>query len=534
MTSIFRLLRIGVECFRLALGWATERLHLSRSAAGLPDRLCLALGRLGPAFVKFGQALSLRQEMMPDRYIVALQSLQDRVTPFPGEQAMREVERGLGVPLEQLFAHIDQLPLAAASIAQVHAARLHDGREVIVKVRRVGIEAMIDRDMRALRTMARIALVVVPHLRRYQPLRLIDEVWANLRKETDFRQEARNIRSFSAAFADWPTLHVPRVIDNLVSERVVVQERSAGLRIDDPQIGPDGPRLAQDFVEAYLHQIFVLGIFHGDPHPGNLFITSDGRICFHDFGLTGFLDRNRRRQLAALTDAFIRQDADWLLDAAIDLGILAGEMDREVFRRGITEIVNDYAALPLREWSLADAFLRVARLGRAQNIFVPYDLAILMRAMFLAEHAVRLLDPEFQLLGSLQAKGPEMLRAALAQSEADTSLDRLKYDAMEALQELPALFRAWVRRLGRESEGSRLVSRLQGLERLEERLERSSNRRTLALITVGLYIAGSLLMQRSLGPRVFGDVPTFALLDYALALWFTFRVVRAMGRPNGR
>ena len=231
---------------------------------------------------------------------------------------------------------------------------------------RIGIKSQIDRDMRALRLLTRVATAAVPRLRHYQPLRIVDEVWSNLRKEIDFRQEARNIRRFAAAFADWPTIHIPGVIGDLVGETVIVQERSGGRRIDDPTLRSDGPTIAQHFVDAYLHQIFVLGVFHGDPHPGNLFITEEGRICFHDFGLIGVLDRPARRKLAAFANAFLRQGAEWLLDAASDLGVLGGEMDRAEYRRRLAEIIADYAALPLKEWSLADAFLRVARLGQKQ------------------------------------------------------------------------------------------------------------------------------------------------------------------------
>ena len=154
---------------------------------------------------------------------------------------MREIERGLGRPVEQLFAHIDHKPLAAASVAQVHAARLFDGSEVVVKVRRIGVKRMIDRDMQALAAAMRIVVAAVPRLRQYQPLRLIDEVWDSLRKETDFRQEARNIRTFATAFADWDTLHVPRVIDYLVSEAVIVQERSGGSGSTIHRSGPTAP-----------------------------------------------------------------------------------------------------------------------------------------------------------------------------------------------------------------------------------------------------------------------------------------------------
>lgn len=531
MRALLRLFRIAFEAVRFAVGSILSRLHLSRSRQTTPQRFCLVLAGLGTTFIKFGQALSMRQDILPDEYVVALRSLQENIAPFPAEDAIREIEQGLGRPVDQLFAQFDHKPVAAASIAQVHTAELDDGRKVIVKVRRVGIEKQIDHDMRALMMATRLATAAAPRLSHYQPLRIVNEIWANLRKEIDFRQEARNVRRFVAAFADWPTVYVPGVIDGLISKTVIVQERSGGRRIDDPAIRSEGPRLARDFVDAYLHQIFVLGVFHGDPHPGNLFITADGRLCFHDFGLVGSLDRATRRKLAAFTSAFIRQDADWLLDAAIDLGILGGEMNRAEFRRGLAEIIVDYAALPLKEWSLAEAFLRVTRLGRAQNVFVPYDLLVLMRAMFNAEHVVRVLDPDFELLASLQTKGPEMLKAAMEQDDWKSALDRLKLDTLVAVHDLPAVLASWTRRLSQEGEGLGLSLRLHGLEGLESRFERSSNRVALALVTLGLYIAGSLLMQHSLGPRLY-DVPVLAASAYALAIWFTFRLARGITRSG--
>ena len=532
MIPLLRLFHIAFELLLFAAGLALTRLHLSRSGLQPPERLCLTLARLGTTFIKFGQALSMRRDVLPDEYVAALQSLQDHIAPFPTRDAVREIEQGLGRPIKELFARFDDKPLAAASVAQVHTAELRDGRRVIVKVRRAGIKTQIDRDMRALIAVMRLAMALMPRLRHYQPSRIIDDIWSNLRKEIDFRQEARNIKQFTAAFADWPAIYIPHVIEDLVSETVIVQERSSGRRIDDPAIKVEGPRLAQDFVDLYLHQIFVLGMFHGDPHPGNLFITAEGRICIHDFGLVGFLDRAARRKLAAFTNAFVHQDADWLLDAAIDLGVLGGEMNRAEFRRGLTEIIADFAARPLKDWSLAEAFLRITRLGQAQNVFIPYDLVVLMRAMFNAEHVVRTLDPDFQLLENLQAKGPEVLKAAMEQADWKVTVDRLKHDTLAAMQELPAVLGSWTRRLNQEGEGLGVSLRLHGLDGLEAHLDRSSNRVALALVTLGLYIAGSLLMLHSLGPRLYDDVPALAAFAYALALWFTFRLARGIARSG--
>jgi ubiquinone biosynthesis protein len=434
----------------------------------------------------------MRRDILPDEYVAALQSLQDHISPFQTKTAIVEIERGLGRPIKELFSSFDEKPLAAASVAQVHGASLHDGRQVIVKVRRPGIKMQIDHDMHALGAMARLATALIPRLRHYQPLRIIDEIWSNLRKEIDFRQEARNIKRFVAAFADWPTIHIPRAIDGLVSETVIVQERSSGCRIDDPAIKPEGPQLTQNFVDAYLYQVFVLGVFHGDPHPGNIFVTAEKKICLHDFGLVGILDRTARRELAAFASAFIHQDADWLLDAAIDLGVLGGEMNRAEFRHGLAEIIADYAARPVKDWSMAEAFLRISRLGQAQNVFVPYELIVLMRAMF--------------------------KKAAMEQTDWDNMIDRLKHGTLA--------------RLNQGEEGLGLSLRLHGLEDLETHLDRSSNRVALALVTLGLYIAGSLLMLHSVGPRLYDDIPALAALAYALALWLTLRLTRGISRSG--
>jgi len=532
MIPLLRLVHIAFEMLRFAVGSAAERLHLSRSGLRAPDRLCLTLARLGTTFIKFGQALSMRRDTLPDEYVAALQSLQDYIAPFPAQDAVREIEQGLGRPIRILFSRFDNEPLAAASVAQVHAAERYDGRRVIVKVRRPGIKTQIDRDMRALMAVTRLVTALVPRLRHYQPMRIIDEIWSNLRKEIDFRQEARNVKRFVAAFADWPTIHIPDVVDDLVSEAVIVQERSGGRRIDDPAIKSEGPRLAQDFVDAYLHQIFVLGVFHGDPHPGNLFITPEGAICFHDFGLVGVLDRAARRKLGAFTNAFVQQDADWLLDAGIDLGVLGGEMNRAEFRRGLAEIIADYAARPLKDWSMAEAFLRITRLGQTQNVFIPYELIVLMRSMFNAEHVVRTLDPDFQLLENLRKKGPEVLKAAMEQADWSVMIDRMKQNALAAMHDLPTVLGSWTRRLSQEGEGLGLSLRLHGLDGLEAHLDRSSNRVALALVTLGLYIAGSLLMLHSVGPRIYSDVPVLAALAYGLALWFTFRLARGIARSG--
>jgi len=523
-----RLFQIGLAVSGYLLGWLLVRLHLWRPAVTPAQRLCRLFERLGATFVKLGQGLSLHRDLLPDEYILALQSLQDRVAPFPEEIAAREVERALGYPVSELFAEFEAHPLAAASIAQVHRASLHDGRTVVVKIRRPRIKFEIDRDMRLLRGVMRALLPLSPWLRRYDPLAIIDEIWANLRKETDFRREAHSIKCFVEAFRGSGTVHVPALIEGFNTESVLVTELSHGRRVDDPTVRENGTQLAQAFVEAYLHQVFVMGVFHGDPHPGNLFIMDSGQICFHDFGIVGVLDPRARRSLAASMLAFVYQDGEWLLDAAMDLGLLAGDPNREEFRQGLQEIIQDYVGLPLRDWSLAEGFVRIARLGQGRHLRVPHSLLVLLRTMFLMENAVRSLDPEFNLLAGLLGKAETMLQSA-AGAGAETGLNRLRFEAAAGTHELPAELGAWIHRI--RSQGLELQVRHHGTEELEQHIDRSSNRVALALVTLGLYIAASLLMQHSIGPRL-GEMPLLAAVGYILALWFTWRLARGISRSG--
>ncbi len=275
-----------------------------------------------------------------------------------------------------------------------------------------------------------------------------------------------------------------------------------------------------------MYQFFVVGVFHGDPHPGNLFVLPDGRICLHDFGLIGFLDQATRANLVAFMQAFVRQDGDWLLDAYLDLGILDGKLNRAVFRSGLEELIQDYARMPLRDWSFGAAFMRIARMGKGQNVRIPHHLLVLLRAVFLMESTVRKLDPEFNLLEGLFAKAGDTLKA-VTQPEFDELAARIKYESLLALKELPDGLSRLMHHM--RTEGIALSFHHSGLDEIHQEVNRASNRISLALVTLGLYIAASLLMQHSIGPRLAG-MPVLAAIGYGLALWLTLRVVRSTSK----
>lgn len=528
MSYLSRFIRISWALWGYLLWIGLVRLRWIRPGLSPARKFAVMLEGLGTTFIKLGQGLSLRRDLLPDDYIDALQALQDRVAPFDSMSAVREIERAFGAPVHVLFAEFDEKPLAAASIAQVHIARLHDGREVVVKVRRPAITSQVTHDMRLLKLAVRVLVWMVPRLRFFQPLDIIGEIDASLKKELDFRREARSVKRFVRMFEDSKTIYVPAVVDDLYTDAVLVQLRSGGRRIDDPAVKARGAALAQALVAAYLEQFFLHGMFHGDPHPGNLFVMEDGRICFHDFGLVGFLDQRSRKNLAAAMQAFVQRDSGWLLDAYQDLGLIAGELDRAGFVRGLEEMLEDYAALPMKDWSFSEAFIAMVRLGRGRNVRVPHNLLVYLRASLLIEAAVRTLDAEFNVMQGLIA-GERQIQDAVASRASDAMKTRLKYEAAEAIQALPRAVAEWMRGLRREGFQWRLYHR--GLEDLESHLDRSSNRLALALVALGLYIASSLLTQSELGPPVAG-IPLPALIGYGLAFWFTIRLVRGISRSG--
>ncbi|MBN9072101.1 MAG: AarF/ABC1/UbiB kinase family protein [Rhizobiales bacterium] len=523
---IFRFVKILAAAASLVLLYLGERRRgVGAEASALPARLRRTLDDLGGSFIKIGQALSMRPDLFPEPYLRQLRDLREHARPFSAQEAKAELEHALARPLSDVLRSFDSEPFAAASIAQVHHATLPDGKDVIVKIRRPHMRERIDGDMRILVAVARLAGTAIPSLRRLQLERLAREIWTNLRRETDLLQEARNIRRFCEAYKQRTDVYVPEAIEALCRESILVQVLSHGRSIDDPAVVQDGPRIAGVLVDFYLEQLLKSGLFHGDPHPGNLFLMEDGRICFHDFGLVGYLDRTTRRNLGIFLQAFVQQDAGWMLDAAIELSLIDRTADRALFVPGIEEILSDYSSLSLKHWSIADAFLRVMRLGDGAHVAVSYNLMVLVRALFLIEGCLRRLDPDFNVLDSLIAKGEAAIADTLGGRPERAAMARLKTELALSAQDLPALLASLLHRAHQDGKEPALGLRIARSEEIERRLDRRAGLLALALLSVGLLVASALLAQVNAGPHVLG-MPAAALIGFALAIWLCLRVAR--------
>lgn len=502
----------------------------SRASAHQAARLRSALERLGPTFVKLGQALSQRPDILPPIWVRELARLRENVPPFPSEIAVRTVETALGRPVREAFREFDPEPLAAGSVAQVHAARMRDGQDVVVKVVRPGVRDRIDKDMRILLRLTRVATAIVPALHDRRAPALVQEIWRKLSAEVDMRQEARNARRFARAFEGSTTICIPQIVEQAHLRDVLIQQRSHGRRLGEPRPKAEASRLAEAFIDFYLQQFFVVGAFHADPHPGNIFVLGDGRLCFHDFGAVGVLDAPTRRALLGFLQAFMAQDPEWLADAATDLGLISSLADRDEMARGVEELLVDLAGSPIEEWSIGQIMLQITRLGGSDALALPPHLAALVRTVLTAEGTLRLIDPQLNVIETMKARGAALIGGPDLKTNAEAGFERLKWEGALAVQSAPAAAARGLRALRRAN--GELGLHLPEVAEAADRIGRAADRIAFALVALGLYVAASLLMQHSIGPRLFGDLPVLAAAGYAVALWFTLQLVRGIGRRD--
>lgn len=521
---------------RLRLKGYLPKGSVEQAAGALSDaqRFRMALEELGTTFIKFGQMLSVRRDLLPDDIIQELQKLQDTVPPFSSGQARHILEEELGQPISQIFASFEDVPLAAASIAQVHAATLPDGKAVIVKVQRPDIENTIQVDLEILFFIARLLYKHVSESQPYDPVGLVEEFAETLLHELDFRREGRNAERFRDNVVDDPAIAVPQIFWEFTRRRVLVMERSRGHKIGDdypPDVAAHH-HLADVLVHTYLTQLFEYGFFHGDPHPGNLFILEDGRLCFHDFGIVGRLSARDQENLKQLFMALIVRDAEWMADVYLDMGGGGADIQRDAFVRDLNEALEEYYAVAAEESSFAEVLYQFVRLGRRHRIHVLREFLLVFKALLTMESVVRILNPRFNMMAALQAYVPRMIGQQFIPEFNQMALMSKGYRALSALRlGMSGLPRALTKAIRRLQSGE-VVLRLrhEELDGLEQHLDRASNRLSLSLIIAAVVVGSSIMMSADIGPRYDG-IPVLGLAGYLVAsflgLWLVVAILRS-------
>ncbi|HEU4990054.1 MAG: AarF/ABC1/UbiB kinase family protein [Gemmatimonadota bacterium] len=469
-----------------------------------PAEVRLALEELGVVFLKFGQVLAVRRDLLPDDYLRELERLHDDLPAMPFREVAAIVEQDLGGRLSDHFAWVDETPIAAATIAQVHRARLRDGREIVLKVRRGGLERRVAEDVSILAYLGALGEHYVRRLQTFDLVGLIQEFRFSLQRELDFRLEARTIRRFREALRDVPGVWTPDIVPEACGPAVIAMEYFRGVRVDRyADAHPDErPRLARGIATLLLHQIFENGLFQADPHPGNLAVLDDGRLCLHDFGMVGELDASMRESLTALLDAVVRGDVRDTADAYLDIGLVGADVDRLALEADLSTLLRHIHEQDIAEVSVGDALQSLLRLGTSHRIRNPGPVLLLTRAFLLAEAVMRDLDPTLSVAEAFQ---DEMHRVAVRQF----APARLFENARRAHRELERLLGAGPgdlrRALRRLSDGELGQVRLPNLERTERRATRGIERLTGSVAAAALLIAGSLLVVAGSWYRYAGD-----------------------------
>lgn len=461
--------------------------HRPRPAEGLR----LALGELGVTFIKLGQTLSTRADLLPAEYVVELAKLQDAAPPVALDAIEATITADLGAPPGLVFATFDPEPLASASIGQVHAATLHDGSPVVVKVRRPGVVEEVERDLDILGRLVQWVQAHAAFAKDYEFEPLVAEFGYTLRNELDYMREGQNAERLRQAFEGDASIWIPRVHWAYTTQRVLTLERVTGLKATDAEslerLGVPRRTVAENAVRMFLRQALDLGFFHADAHPGNFFVQPDGSIAVVDFGMVGRISESVRDHLMRAGLAGMAQDAEGLAEELFALGVAGRRADRVAFTRDLDHLIGLYQGQSIRELSAAAVTRELSAIAFRHRLQLPGELALLMRVVSMSEGLGLLLDPEFRYVDFAVPIFRAHWRKSRSPSAAVTRLGRAAADAAELGLGLPR--RAGLL-LGRMERGElELNVRHEGLERLAREFEGMTNRLAVAMILAASVVA---------------------------------------------
>jgi ubiquinone biosynthesis protein len=471
------------------------------------ERIRLVLQELGPTFVKLGQIASTRPDLLPEEIICELEKLQDQVPPFSFQEVCDIIEEELGDKLDNIFQHFEDIPLAAASIGQVHRAILRSGEQVAVKVQRPNITSVIETDLEILQDLAALAEHRLEWARRYQIRDMVDEFSKSLRAELDYTMESRNAEKISNQFRNDPSIYVPKLFLEYSTRKVLTMEYIDGVKLNEPdklkRYGYNPKRLAERLAIAIFRQIFNNGFFHGDPHPGNVIVLPGEVIAFIDFGMVGRLTPEMKYHFSSLVIALMRQSSDGVIKAVLRMGLVSDDVNMVQLRGDVEQLREKYYGVPLSQISLGEAVNDLFRTAFRHSIRIPADLTLLGKTLLTVEGVVEKLDPDFSIFNIAEPFGRQLLKERLEPKNVAETVWKRVSDYGELLFDLPKQMKNVTSlikrgRLRLEIAIPELDLFLRKLDRISNRLSFSIVLLAFSIIMVGVIIGSSLGRQSTL------------------------------------
>ncbi len=485
-------------------------------------RIRMALEELGPTFVKFGQLLSTRRDLFPNEIANELARLQDAVPPFPGEQARAIVERAYGKSVAEMFKHFDETPLASASIAQVHAATLHNGAEVIVKVVRPNIRKVIRRDIGLLYTVAELAERYWDDARRLHPVAIVNEYEKTILDELDLMREAASASQLRRNFADSGQLYIPEIYWDYCRREVMVMERISGIPVSDisrlRQSGVDLLKLSEVGVQIFFTQVFTHNFFHADMHPGNIFVSPEGQYIAVDFGIVGTLSEDDKRYLAENFFAFFQRDYRRVAELHVASGWVPADTRVNEFEAAIRTVCEPIFERPLKDISFGRLLVNLFQTARRFDMEVQPQLVLLQKTLLNIEGLGRTLNPELDLWSTAKPFFENWMKEQLGWGKAKHELQAQMPRWGETLPQLPGLLHD-VLTQAREGQLAN-QQQIQLLAQMRRELEESNQRSSLLLPAVAMIVAAAVIYGLDgRAPAIVAGAPLLTWMLGGFGLW---------------
>ena len=495
-----------------------------------PVRLRRVFEELGPTFIKLGQMLSLRPDIIPYEFCKELEKLQDDVPPVGFDRIKEVLEKELKKPLDKIFKHFPEKPLASASLAQVYEVQLGN-KEVIVKVQKPDLRKVIDADLEIMEFVANMVEKHIKEAKVYNPKGLLEEFKTYILRELNFNNEVINIEKFRRNFEGDLTVHFPVVHRSLCTDKVLTIEKVKGIKISDleriKESGLHRKRIAQIVIGCILKQIFVDGFFHGDPHPGNIFVLEDGRVSFVDFGIVGRLDEEAKFKLVNILLAAAEKDAERIVDILRQLGAL-GYTNEERLTASLELMLDKYYGISLEEFKMNDFLKDLTRIMYENKVRILPDHFLLIKTLSMLESVGKMLDPEFNLTLQVKSLSDIIIKEEYSVGRVTRRIRRVSRDALSLLQSFP---RDMIMILNEIKKGNLKIGfEHLNLENLISILDKLSNRLSFSLIIAALIVGSSILIQTD-AKTFLGPSHHLGMLGFVLAgimwIWLLINILRS-------